>query len=137
MSIRFTVPGRPVPKQRPRVYSHGRRVQVYTPPETRAYEEAVALFARRVCPEPLTGPVRLRVRVYFRDGRAPDLSNCIKSIEDGLNGVAYIDDSQVKAVEAWLCVDDDERAEVEVEEIEDRVASAGPRRQSGGGGRHS
>jgi Holliday junction resolvase RusA-like endonuclease len=117
-AVRFVIPGRPVPKRRPRVYSHGRRVQVYTPPETRAYEETVGLFARRACPEPLTGPVRLRVRVFLRDGRrCPDLSNLVKSIEDGCNGIAYADDSQVKAIEAWLLLDDDERAEIEVEPL--------------------
>ncbi len=119
MSVRFVVPGRPVPKQRPRVYSHGRRVQVYTPPETREYEETVGWCARPRFAQPLRGPVRLRVRVYFRDGRGrvPDLSNCVKSIEDGLNGIAYVDDSQVRAIEAWLKIEDDERAEVEIEQI--------------------
>jgi crossover junction endodeoxyribonuclease RusA len=119
-AVRFVVPGRPVPKKRPRVAFQGRRAVTYTPRETREYEETVAWYARRHFREPLKGPVRLWARFYLRPSsrRVPDLSNLLKAVEDGCNGVAYVDDSQVRAVEAWLLIDDNERAEIEVEPLE-------------------
>ena len=56
---------------------------------------------------------------YFRKGRTPDLSNCIKSIEDGLNGIAYEDDRQIRRIIAemeFVKHRADERAEIEIRE---------------------
>jgi Holliday junction resolvase RusA-like endonuclease len=39
--VKFTVPGRPIPKGRPRLGIRGRKAYVYTPPETREYEKIV------------------------------------------------------------------------------------------------
>ncbi len=117
--ITFTIPGRPVPKARPRVALRGKGAYVYTDPATKAYEEHVGLSYREQYAMRFKGPVELWITVYFRHGRTPDLSNCIKSIEDGLNGIAYDDDRQVRRIFAdmkFVKSRDEERAEVEIRE---------------------
>lgn len=108
----FTVPGRPVPKQRPRVDARGR---VYIPRRTREYEALVASCARAAGVRPIEGPVRLKAVFYFAAHPPGDLDNYIKSLADGLNGIAWRDDRQVVRLEAEKVVaGGEERAEVEV-----------------------
>src|SRR5690554_4997499 len=83
--IEFIVPGKPVGKQRARVV----KGRAYTPDETRAYESWVALCARCADVEIATGKVAIQIIAYMPDLRRRDLDNVIKSIMDGLNGVAY------------------------------------------------
>lgn len=111
--MRLTVPGRPVPKARPRVGAGGR---VYTPRATREYEERAAWAARAAGMRPLAGLVAVRA-VFYLSRRAGDLDNYVKALLDGLKGAAYGDDSQVAALEARIisCPPGEERAEVEVE----------------------
>lgn len=137
--VKVWVPGRPVPKGRPR-FARGK---VITPKRTREYEKFVGLCARMAMVEagmiaPLEGGVGLRItalyarprfvgkahRLWGRPGRVPltgggshpDLSNVIKSIEDGLQGVAFVDDHQVCAVEgARLYASDEDEPGVLVE----------------------
>jgi Holliday junction resolvase RusA-like endonuclease len=110
MAVAFTVPGRPVPKQRPRL---GRNGNIYTPKNCREYEETVGWAARRLFRDPLEGPVELQVRLYL-NSKGGDLDNYIKAICDGLNGVAWLDDSQVERIIASMTVKESaaERAEV-------------------------
>ena len=120
-AIRIVVPGRPVPKQRPRlgVRMRGRRMveaHVYTPRETRQYEEHVRECAWAAGAKPLEGDVVLEIDAWFR-GRHPDGDNILKSVADALKEVAYRDDRQVVK---WVCRihkaknRDEERAEIVV-----------------------
>ena len=93
--IRITIPGRPVPKARPRLGVRGRTAYIYTPENTRAYEQLVGMCARAATPAPLQGPVEMQAFVYLRHGRRGDLDNYLKCICDGLNKIAWRDDSQV------------------------------------------
>jgi Holliday junction resolvase RusA-like endonuclease len=124
--IAFTVPGRPVPKKRPRLGVHGRRAYIYTPPETVAYEQTVGWMARVACREPLQGPIEVRIIVSFSGRRSePDLDNCIKSILDGCNRIAFSDDRQVVRIVAeahQVETQDEERAEVEIREYREESA---------------
>ena len=43
--IKIVIPGRPVPKHRPRVSGAGHKMYVYTPVETKRYERQVMLMA--------------------------------------------------------------------------------------------
>ncbi|KAF1084944.1 Endodeoxyribonuclease RusA [Sporotomaculum syntrophicum] len=113
--VAFVIPGRPVPKQRPRL---GKQGQIYTPKETKAYEQTVGRAGRQVFKKPYNGPVSLQVKVYLTAPRG-DLDNYIKSIQDGLNQVAWRDDRQVIRLKAGLFVRRgvQERAEVLIQRI--------------------
>lgn len=108
-TVTFTIPGKPFGKQRPRATRMGR---IYTPAETVRFEQVVGQIGIEHFPAPLTGPVRLTVIATFQTPpswpkkkraehlhrphcQKPDLDNCIKAIEDGLNRIAWVDDSQV------------------------------------------
>lgn len=113
--IKFTIPGRPVPKGRPRLGCHGRKVFIYTPPATREYEKLVGWVAKCMGCRPVGGPIVATIDVYYRSKL--DVDNVAKSILDGLNGVAYEDDDQVVEllVRKHKVKDKaDERVEIEV-----------------------
>lgn len=111
MRIEFIVPGPPRGKGRPRFSSKG---HTYTDDKTAAYECLVRLAFQAIScgAPPLTGPVSLSIVAYMpipaslSDKRKrelagkphtkkPDSSNIQKSVEDGLCGVAYPDDSAI------------------------------------------
>ena len=106
------IPGPPFGKARPRKGKYG----VYNPSSNAEYEGKVkaAYLEARGMHDPTDGPVSLYVHAYFaipksairkrmedkiKEGEIylgkPDADNIAKSVMDGLNGVAYIDDSQV------------------------------------------
>ncbi len=115
----ITIPGRPVPKGRPRVGRAGRKYVFYTPRKTKDYEQAVGLTGRAACKEPMEGPLGVKIKLYFKKkGRIPDCDNCAKSILDGLNEIAYKDDRQVQHLEVDIYRETPERAEVEVMPLE-------------------
>lgn len=110
--LAFIVSGKPVPKQRPRMTRYG---AVYTPIQTTRYERLVAQSARAAGARPAAGPVAVEMEIRFpipkswpkrrreaADGQPhtqrPDLDNLVKSVLDGLNGVAFSDDAQVHSV---------------------------------------
>ena len=108
----ISIPGEPVAKQRPRHTSKG---VTYTPDKTRNYERQVKYHARMVMGTTvLQGPLKLHIlfRLSVPDSwpawkreaalrheimptGKPDLDNLVKSIKDGMNGIAYNDDAQV------------------------------------------
>lgn len=100
-SVTFSVPGHPQSKQRPRLGKGGR---VYTPTKTKRYEQAVAgcylVATKGKRRNTYTGPVELRIVCTFADHRRRDLDNVIKCVADGLNDIAYDDDSQVVRISA-------------------------------------
>ena len=137
MKISFVVPGQPISKLRHRTFiTKGGSQRQYTPPETILYENMVAICCREAMngtnQERVTAGVRLAARFYFGVARTrskhieegqghtqrPDLDNCIKSIKDGLNGVAWNDDCcvcEVVASKHWTHLAP--RAEITVEEL--------------------
>lgn len=120
-SVSFTIQGIPVGKGRARhrhvVTKSGKEfTQSYTPAKTRNYETTVRLeYERQVGrmfdresalemrltiykPIPKSATKRKREQMingYLRPAKKPDTTNITKSVEDGLNGVAYHDDSQI------------------------------------------
>ena len=115
--LRFTVEGKPQPKQRAR---RGKGGRWYTPPETRQYQRAVAWAATVAASAhprwSLHGSFELHVRMFMPDRRRRDADNVVKAISDSLNGVAFTDDAQVVRVVADKALDR-ERPRVEVEVV--------------------
>lgn len=127
--IRIVIPGKPFAKQRPRFST--RSGQAFTPSETVSFERAVGLIAAKKIETPLDGPLRLDIRAFFtpaasksRKRRAamvgtphvqrPDLDNIQKAILDGLNRIAFGDDSQVAEMSSGKEWDDRERTEITI-----------------------
>jgi crossover junction endodeoxyribonuclease RusA len=102
--LAMVVPGQPTPKARPRLGANG---HVYTPRETQQAEGAVGWIARAKLrgQKPATGPLSVTVAFHVRDRRRRDVDNLLKTVLDGLNGIAWIDDSQVVHADVWLILD--------------------------------
>lgn len=98
----FVVPGAPVPCGRPRLSLDG---HAYMPERTRRYERAVHSFARAAFASPFQGPVRLIAVFYCHNKQRRDVDNLLKSVMDGINGVAFEDDSQVVSQTAVKLLD--------------------------------
>jgi Holliday junction resolvase RusA-like endonuclease len=112
MIYKFSIPGKPQGKQRPRSTKSGR---IYTPKETVSYEATVRDYALYAGVKPIDGPVALTIRAIFETPPSwsmkkraahigqphtskPDADNIVKTVKDGLNRVAYADDAQVASV---------------------------------------
>lgn len=116
-SVRFVVHGPPRPKERPRLGAGGR---TYTPERTLQYERAIAQTGAMYMGRGwwLEGLYRVTVRFVFDDNRSRDVDNCLKAVMDGLNGVAWTDDSQVTETHASKTVEPGRaRTEVTIEII--------------------
>lgn len=129
--IELTIYGEPVAKARHRTTRSG---VTYTPKKTKNYEAVIKRSFKEEYPnfEPCSGEVSLRIDAYFqipksatilekvamkngwkRPTKKPDIDNVIKSIADGLNGLAYLDDKQIVSIVAHKCYGEP-RVELEI-----------------------
>lgn len=96
----ITIPIVAIGKGRPRVSKAG---HVYTPKETRDYEEKVArMIAENFKLDRFTGPVFVDIRVEIKQTGdrvyptvKPDLDNVVKALLDAMNKLVYQDDAQI------------------------------------------
>lgn len=116
-SIRFTVPGTPVGKARPRVTFRNGRARAYTEERTREFENRVqAAYLRKYGRLKMSGTLQVDIVAYFEPPRSaskkerqlmldgeiaydkkPDGDNIQKAVLDALNGVAFDDDKYIVA----------------------------------------
>ena len=103
----FIIPGQPVAKGRPRVAIQGHRIIAYTPDATRQYERDAKIIIKAAMAgrPPLEGPVSVVIYAWFKKPKRklksfhhtskPDADNICKILCDAMNGIAFVDDSQV------------------------------------------
>lgn len=135
--IRLTIPGEPVAQGRPRFSRRGQFVSTYDPPKSKAYKEYVKQIVRQELHiEPLTGPVKVDVKVYrgiqktgsklikrqkqygiIRPTVKPDTDNYYKAVSDALTGIVWVDDNQIVDMHVSKWYSDTPRVEIEVEEL--------------------
>lgn len=120
MARTFIVPGEPRGKMRPKASNFGGHSRVYTPSKQIEYENWIrCCYREKYQNEPaLEGPLCVQVHVHMgipkstpKKKRAlmledkimptkkPDLDNVIKDL-DALNGIAFVDDSQIVGIVA-------------------------------------
>lgn len=99
---RFTVPGEPVPKARPRFDPRSGRT--YTPATTVEAEKLIAGYFKETYPhlEPCAEPVGLHLRFHLKGVGRGDWDNYGKLVSDSLNGKAWCDDKQVRKADVEL-----------------------------------
>jgi Holliday junction resolvase RusA-like endonuclease len=114
--IRFTVPGAPQGKGRPRVGKIAGQARMFTPSKTVAYEGLIAHAAAQAlagrpllegplgcslhidCPVPASWSQkkqRMALAGEILPTTKPDADNVLKAVYDGCNGVLWRDDVQV------------------------------------------
>ena len=114
--VMFSVEGNPVPKGRPRFARRGKFVSTYSPKTTVDYETLVSTSAKQAmgATEPLETPLAAYIYITLpipasyskkrtaaclsgeeRPTKRSDIDNYCKAIFDGMNGIVYVDDSQI------------------------------------------
>lgn len=106
--VTITIPGKPFAWRRARSNGKFR----FKDADTEQHEAALQAIVLRHIPAPVEGAVRITVRAIFKipaswsakkraahlwraHTQKPDLSNIIKHLEDGLNRIAWVDDSAI------------------------------------------
>ncbi len=106
--LKMLIHKRPEPKARPRATKRG---VMYTPKKTKLFEDMIRFHteANMEGSEPMQGSLEVRLVLSFKYSASwpqkrkipqphimrPDLDNLVKSITDGMNGIAYQDDCQI------------------------------------------
>lgn len=109
------IPGQPYPLKRARRAKNGR---MFDPPENVEAKKVIGWHTRNVVHAPISGPVKISVTFWIQRPKShfrkfglkasapdqhvqkPDVDNLIKAVLDGMNGIAWADDTQVVQVEA-------------------------------------
>lgn len=139
MHRQFGIEGTPKGKGRPRFRRNGNAVFTYTDKSTADYEAKVrGAYIEACCGEEqmFEGALRVMINAYFTPPKStskrekerletgnvpftkkPDADNIAKSVLDGLNGVAFKDDSQVAELIVTKYYNAEAFVRVEIENI--------------------
>lgn len=139
MPITFTIPGPVKGKGRPRVTMQGGFARAYTPKDTANYENLVKvmymqeakgkawmdkeplkmiIIALQEIPKSASKKQANLMRTdMIRPTKKPDADNIAKIICDGLNGVAYHDDTQIVELNVFKHYSDTPGVTVTIEEV--------------------
>ena len=119
--IKFCVEREPLPQPRPRFSRYG---GVYFPQAFQAYKATISKAAVQAMAgrEPLTGELKAVLKFFRKyktiSRRYGDCDNLSKAVLDSLNGVCYVDDSQIISVVSTKHTDkDNPHIEIEIEKI--------------------
>ena len=146
--ITLKVLGEPMGKQRPRATFVAGHATIYTPKKTQSYE---ARFASAYAEShgdipPTSEAISVEIRAFFslakadftskgepnkkgtaklngeiRPTKKPDCDNIAKAVLDGLNGVAFMDDSQVVELSIQKGYSLQPRVEVDIIPVEPQL----------------
>jgi len=108
--IKFTVPGEPRSKQRPRVTRYG----TYTPKETLLQEDKVRLAWLELGESTFEYQVVIDITFFNGTKHRRDIDNMAKLVLDALNGSAFLDDYQVVGLNLIKRLTSKEAARTEV-----------------------
>lgn len=135
MIYEFEVIGTIEGKARPRLDIYNGRI--YTPQNTRSYEELIRQYFKIKYPryETLEGRLSVKIIAYFRPAKnttkknmelmlsgsispikKPDIDNIGKVILDALNKIAFKDDNQVSKIEIEKVYAEEEKIYIKIEE---------------------
>lgn len=123
--MNFTIPGKPVPKLRPRVVTHGRRTVAYSPAKSRDYADFVKVVVKNRWQhgliEKIERPTRVKLTLRFfvssKPASVPDLVNLAAQIADCLTGFCYDDDSQITELLCYKFQSSKPRVEISVKAL--------------------
>lgn len=143
---KFDILGKAMGKERPRATVIGGHARVYTPKKSQNYEARVASAFQAKYPDakPFTGAVQVIIMInvglnkadYKKDGtltksgvrkvqgmenptKKPDVDNVAKAILDGLNGIAFLDDSQIVSLTVAKSYNDREVVAISIYKVGD------------------
>lgn len=116
-TLRFTVPGRPIPCGRPKVARGGRRT--FMPARTQDYKKTITEAARAALEQTPNFDANAQAYavsiVVWRAVRTGDWDNFGKSVCDAVNAVAYPDDRLIEDGHVQLRIDrKNPRVDVEI-----------------------
>ena len=140
--MRFEFDIEPVEQSRPRATRMGKGIRLYDPKKVTVFKKQLGLLARQQILdrglEPFDGPLEVCMEFYrpvqasisqkerarrlsgvHRPTVKPDLSNYIKALEDGLNGIIWIDDNRIVKIVAAKKSSDRPRIVIEVNKVDE------------------
>jgi Holliday junction resolvase RusA-like endonuclease len=131
-NMKFTIPGEPTGKARPRVTKWG----THNTEKTILYENLVKVCYQEQCKEYTEKPLCVHMYIFYgvpkstpkknirpmlggeiRPCKKPDIDNVAKIVLDALNGIAYKDDTQVVSLHIGKFYGEIARVEVEITEV--------------------
>lgn len=116
--MRVVLEGEPTPKGRPRF--NRTTGTTYTPRETRAYEDAIAMLLMIQKEKFLFEPVKFTALFFTNKKNPGDVDNFLKATLDAANKQAFTDDKQVVEVHAERIRSTKPRTEITIEVTNER-----------------
>ena len=141
-AVRFEFDISPVEQARPRATRMGKGIRLYDPKKVTVFKQHLGMLAKQQMLdrglEPFDGPLEVHMEFYrpvqaslsqkerarrlsgvHRPTVKPDLSNYIKALEDGLNGIIWIDDNRIVQIVAEKKYSDRPRIVIEVNKFDE------------------
>lgn len=140
--MKFEFDIEPVEQARPRATRMGKGIRLYDPKKVTVFKRKLGMLARQQMLdrglEPYDGPLEVcmefhrpvqasisqkersrRLSGVHRPTVKPDLSNYIKALEDGLNGIIWIDDNRIVQIVAEKKYSDRPHIVIEVNKVDE------------------
>lgn len=139
--MKFEFDIEPVEQARPRATRMGKGIRLYDPKKVTIFKRRLGMLAKQQMLDrglkPYDGPLEVCMEFYrpvqaslskkerarrlsgvHRPTVKPDLSNYIKALEDGLNGIIWVDDNRIVQIVAEKKYSDRPRIVIEVNKVD-------------------